>query len=362
MRLSRHHALAALALAALPVAVAPRAAAAQDSAATVPVRRTHTVKRGDTLWDLSRSYLGDPFRWPAIYRLNTTVVENPHWIYPGERLALPDALVAVAPASEPEASSVFTQTAAQPSAASDHLAPVGRGTFAAVRPGEAEAAPFLEREGGPVASVGQLTQPAALTNIRSHLGDNALLLHDEVYLTPASGRQMAVGERYVTYALGARLEKLGQVVVPTGVVEVERAEVGEMARARLVRQFGRVIAGQRLLPASSPTGGAGQAPSAVRDSVSATVLWIPNESVLPSVQTYVVLDATERQGTRVGDQFTLVKPRETPRPGALAVPEVEIAVAQVVRVTPYGATALVLSQREPAIRRGTRARVTAKMP
>ena len=34
------------------------------------------MKTGDTLWDIARLYLSDPFLWPEIYRLNTAVVED----------------------------------------------------------------------------------------------------------------------------------------------------------------------------------------------------------------------------------------------------------------------------------------------
>ena len=70
--------------------VASAPLAAQDSTqSTSATGQTHTVKKGDTLWDIAHSYLSDPFLWPEIYRINTDVVEDPHWIYPGEILKLP---------------------------------------------------------------------------------------------------------------------------------------------------------------------------------------------------------------------------------------------------------------------------------
>ena len=48
---------------------------------------THTVRRGDTLWDLTGSYYGDPYQWPRIWSYNPEIT-NPHWIYPDQSVRL----------------------------------------------------------------------------------------------------------------------------------------------------------------------------------------------------------------------------------------------------------------------------------
>ncbi|MGZ8259451.1 MAG: LysM peptidoglycan-binding domain-containing protein, partial [Caldimonas sp.] len=48
----------------------------------------YTVKRHDTLWDISKMYLKSPWRWPELWGMNLEQVRNPHLIFPGPVLFL----------------------------------------------------------------------------------------------------------------------------------------------------------------------------------------------------------------------------------------------------------------------------------
>ncbi len=47
----------------------------------------YTVRRGDTLWDITDRFFGNPYHWPEVWSYNPEIT-NPHWIYPHDHVRL----------------------------------------------------------------------------------------------------------------------------------------------------------------------------------------------------------------------------------------------------------------------------------
>jgi hypothetical protein len=70
---------------ALLVLVAPANADTVALNADHPDR--YVVQKGDTLWDISKRFLKDPWRWASVWTINDQI-KNPHLIYPGDVIFL----------------------------------------------------------------------------------------------------------------------------------------------------------------------------------------------------------------------------------------------------------------------------------
>lgn len=62
---------------------------------------TYTVKKGDSLWSISKQQLGNGSRWREIYEANKEIIKDPNRIYVGQELRIPDGEPAPEPTPEP---------------------------------------------------------------------------------------------------------------------------------------------------------------------------------------------------------------------------------------------------------------------
>jgi hypothetical protein len=381
------------------------ALAASPTLAFGQAPESHTVREGDTLWDLARTYRGDPFLWPDIYRMNTTVVEDPHWIYPGEVLRLvasegvasvpstdtpapsDTTAVAEAPSTEPEpAAADPTEAPAAPAslnslmkenaawAATDESEPLfgpRRGTtmqetmrayveqpYRPLRRSEFYSSGFLsEGEALPYGRVlGMVTPP----QIKAMARNVSALPYTMVSLQAPRGAAYQVGDTLLITHTGADMGSYGDVVVPTGMAQVVDTADGKYL-AEVINIYGAIRAGQQVLPAES-FGGAGSAHAVpMEGGITARMLGGPSRQDLKAPQMVVFLDKGRRDGVAAGDIFEIRRTPERLPDGSIRVDEV-MATLQVVHVRERTATARLMNVISPDIVSGTQAIQVAKLP
>jgi hypothetical protein len=231
--------------------------------------------------------------------------------------------------------------------------------------GDVVSAPFFAGNRGPMGP-GKLLVGADIPGIDKPNSTSNFLPYDRILMTPPAGSIAAEHERYIAYVDGPYVENVGQIVIPTALVQVVRPpQDGDAAVVEVLELYGKLDADVRVIPLDTAGAGATAAPVAVPVGSGATakVRAIYRAAVLPSLSYYALFDLAEKDGLQIGDEIQIYRPRTENRTDiGPAIPEVPIATGQVVRVTRFGATARITSQDQPAIREGESIRVTARMP
>ena len=228
-----------------------------------------------------------------------------------------------------------------------------------IRPGEFYAAPYVERYGGP-ANAGHIVGTSEVPGVTLTLTERPLQSYERIFVVVPPGMSSAAGTRYMTVRAGPLLEGVGQVMVPTGIVTIERAQPGQAVEARIMTRFEPVMIGQQLVTMESVPANLPKA-AAQANGIRTTVLWVRSQPALPSIQSYVVVAGGSASGMRMGDQITFMREAREDDYGVVH-PASDIAIAQIVRVTEQASTALIIDQTQPGPNVGTTARVSAKMP
>lgn len=335
--------------------------------------RTHTVKRGDTLWDIAKQYLGDPFKWPEIYRRNTATVQDPDLIYPDQLIVIEGEVVGdagtpadvpgdatpSAPQGAPPAMTIFNPDRYRVTRGQRTSLRVGA-PASAVRSGDYLQAPFLWDANG-VAGAGRLDATMQSDGIGLTLTERPVQIYENMYVQIPTGVTGAKDERLMVFRYGPLIEGRGRVIVPTGIVKLTEAAVNGRATAMLMTKYEDVVAQHYLMALDTLVMKPGVFPATVEFGVKTTVAYLYGDPVLPPVGHQLILAAGSGQGLVPGDQVTLQVEMGNDEKGQPLPPQ-DVATVRVTRVTQWGASAIIIGQTDGGVREGMAAVVTGKMP
>ena len=412
-----------LALAALPLMW--RVLPAQDTTQTAQQQDTtqaaaafqgqvpasHTVSRGETLWSISQMYFNDPLLWPEIYRLNTAVVEDPHWIYPGEVLNLsematiaqgpdnvgarPDTTAAAAdtvradtvgavipldtttasidtipsdttqfvvepppPTVAESRETIFDRRRTNQQVVQDVLRAYTHQPYRPLRAGEFYAAGFFsEEERLPWGRVLGATATPAIHRLTDRTSATTF---EEIAVRPPRNASYHVGDSLLVARIDRGLEfgRWGDVIVPVGIARVTSIEE-EQVLAQVVMQFDRIHEGQ-LAMALEPFRNPGEVrPTPVEKGMTGRLLAPRDPHAIAGAQQYYFIDKGRRDGVSLGDVFEVFQPAQG---YAGAASEEVRAVMMIVHTREKSATGLLIQIVNPAIDRGMPVRLIKKMP
>jgi hypothetical protein len=326
-----------------PLAVAIAGLAAAAPLAAQEDQQVHVVRPGETLWDIARMYLDDPFLWPEIFRLNTDVVEDPARIYPSERLVLPGRARAVELVRGPQ----------QPG--DRVISSVGTAPYPIISPGDFYRSAFLAPE-PEVAPVGRLEAVISPTEVPL-TSPPGILPYDKVYVSLRG--DVSVGSRLQFIRPEREIRPNGQVWVTTGMGTVAAVE-DRVATVVMTTLYAEVRPGDLAAPAAAFPVRAGVRPVAASRDLQGRVLGFEVDHPIQSTEEIAFLSLGRGSGVREGDEFDVYRPRERTDWGTR--PEIPVGRLRVVKVTERTSSARIISLEQPAIAAGLPVRRIARMP
>lgn len=362
---------------ALAVGLAGAAApvAAQQTQTSQQTQKEHVVKQGDTLWDLARFYFNDPYRWPLIYDANKNVVNNPHWIYPAEKLIIPgmtpDTItllgtpVAVTPPVEPAPLTGSNRSRFYSGPVDTVQAPTliltERDRLKLVQPHEWLGAPWIADSAslGVRASVYKPADPRD----QDDLLPQQFHPYDRLFVTTL-GAAFNKGDQLLAVRLHHHRSLLGWgvIVEPMAVLRVD--SIGpNTALTTVINQFGDLRTGDIAIALPAIPRMPSDEMTPVSGGPTGTILEFLIEQPLYSTTDIAFVTLGGSQGITIGDELLAYVPSHklsAKHPEVL--PDQPVATMRVLRVTDKTATVRVVGLRNTGLARGLPVRVARKAP
>ena len=292
----------------------------------------YTVQRGDTLWDITGRFYGNPYEWPRVWSYNPEIT-NPHWIYPLDRIRLRPGAEQAAPAL--------------PVASTGRTGRVPPGTVWLRDEG------YLDREALDEAGV-------VIGSPEEHM---LLATYDEVYVRFEEGVRVQPGREYTIFRViddeERNPDERGDLVRIFGTVRLRSYDPERgVGRATITEALDPIERGYRIAPVPRRFEVVPPVPNS-RDVESEVVATLRPQQILGDYQIVFVAAGSE-EGVQLGNRWFVIREGDEWRRNLTAdlhdygetvedAPELDedefppevIAEGRVVAVRPHSSTVLI---------------------
>ncbi|MBI5874377.1 MAG: LysM peptidoglycan-binding domain-containing protein, partial [Deltaproteobacteria bacterium] len=233
---------------------------------------SYTVQIGDTLWDISKRFLNNPFKWEDLWKANPSIA-NPHLIYPGDTIkifpsepvtagekakqgaveAVPEKLPVEKLQKSEEAPSVMPKT--EEEKPKEEMAPSPPPVITEEKPAPQPipevvkiSSAMMERHG----LISAKDMKGSGTIIGSKEERLLLSQGDIIYISLSKGTEVIDGDKFIIFTTTGEVkhpvtEKPAGFLTDTlGILEVTKVEKDGVITAQIVKSYKEILKGARL--------------------------------------------------------------------------------------------------------------------
>ncbi len=220
--------------------------------------RIHKVVSGDTLWDITKTYLGTPWIWPSVWKENEDIA-NPHVINPGDLIWISEGLMRKL---TPEEAEDFLKRGAEeptpepPAAPAPEPEPAPQAKpdpFAALDAGDTGGETFVHVSDMQRRSFISPDEYDDTGAIMGHHNANYWSSQEQQTIISVGEGSTHVGDAFTVFRIRRRLlhpqtnELLGYFVQVLGRAEVSEIHP-ESSFVKIVTAYGEIQPGDRVVP------------------------------------------------------------------------------------------------------------------
>ncbi|MCP4720013.1 MAG: LysM peptidoglycan-binding domain-containing protein [Desulfobacteraceae bacterium] len=203
---------------------------AQESGKLEPAQDSgfyYTIKKGDTLWDLSQKFYNSQWDWPGLWEMNKDI-KNPHWIYPGKKIQ------------------IFLKSKISPKAPVVKAPPEPMKTLPPISPS------FTYQEMSHIGFIKKNVEPCLGNIIREKDGNLMMSTNDIIYINPTGIDSLMPGKIYQIFDTEKIKEKIDNQVF-SGIKHLIKAEIkvieynGNYAMAIITNSYRDANVGDKIM-------------------------------------------------------------------------------------------------------------------